>query len=47
MEFLELFFRLFYTLLGNVYLRAILRAFLHGGGGSQVGEVTRLTVVEK
>ena len=47
MEFLELFFRLFYALLGNVYLRAILRAFLHEGGGSQVGEVTRLTVVEK
>ena len=23
------------------------RAFLHGGGGPQVGEVTRLAVVEK
>ena len=47
MEFLELFFRLFYTLLGNVYLRAIFRACLHGAGGPQVGEVTRITVVEK
>ena len=37
--FLELFFRLFYTLLGSVYLRVILRACLHGGGGPQVGEV--------
>ena len=28
-------------------LEAVLRACLHGGGGPQVGEVTRLAVVEK
>ena len=30
-----------------VCLRSLLRACLHGGGGPQVGEVTRLAVVEK
>ena len=38
---------LFFTL--NLLISKIwlLRACLHGGGGHQVGEVTRLTVVEK
>ena len=32
----------------SVYrLNKPLRAYLHGGGGPQVGEVTRLAVVEK
>ena len=35
---------LFATRVGD---NLILRAYLHGGGGPQVGEVTRLAVVEK
>ena len=33
--------------LGRLVLYVQLRACLHGGGGPQVGEVTRLAVVEK
>ena len=32
---------------GLIYGYRVLRACLHGGGGPQVGEVTRLAVVEK
>ena len=30
-----------------LFMRTLFRACLHGGGGPQVGEVTRLAVVEK
>ena len=33
--------------LNNFLHRSLFRACLHGGGGPQVGEVTRLAVVEK
>ena len=35
------------VVLNNFLHRSLFRACLHGGGGPQVGEVTRLAVVEK